>query len=170
MKELLTYIVHIILSVPGAWMVFRVSNLESHFASNISVFLLIYFLFWLGSYFYDRAHFTKVPLVIGLLFYFLKELLLASFVVAWDVITPRSRVESGLIALPLDARTDLEITILASLISLTPGTLSLDVSEDKRYLYVHAVYIKQGDVENLRKQIKNGFEKKLLKITRKHYV
>jgi multicomponent Na+:H+ antiporter subunit E len=37
------------------------------------------------------------------------------------------------IALPLDAKTDLEITILASLISLTPGTLSLDVSEDKRF-------------------------------------
>ena len=170
MKELVTYIIHIILSILGAWMVFRVTGLESHFASNISVFLLIYFLFWLGSYFYDRSHFVKVPLLLGLLFYFLKELMLASLVVAWDVITPSSGAESGLIALPLDARTDLEITILASLISLTPGTLSLDVSEDKRYLYVHAVYIKQGDVENLKKQIKNGFEKKLLKITRKHYV
>ena len=170
MKELATYIIHLVLSIVGAWIVFRFTGLESHFASNISVFLLIYFLFWLGSFFYDRSHFIKVPLLAEFLIYFLKELMLASFVIAWDVVTPRSRVESGLIALPLEARTDLEITILASLISLTPGTLSLDVSEDKRILYVHAVYIKQGDVENLRKQIKNGFEKRLLKITRKNYV
>jgi multicomponent Na+:H+ antiporter subunit E len=89
-------------------------------------------------------------------------------VIAWDVITPRSHVQSGVIALPLDARTNIEITILASLISLTPGTLSLDVSEDKRILYIHAVYIKNGDIEALKKEIKDGFEKKLLKLTRKY--
>jgi multicomponent Na+:H+ antiporter subunit E len=166
MKELTTYIVHIVIAIMAVYLVFGITEAESHFANIAIVFILVYFLLWLASYFYDRSHFVKVPRALGLLFYFLKELTLASFIVAWDVITPRSRVESGVIALPLDAKTDIEITILASLISLTPGTLSLDVSEDKRILYVHAVYIKKGDVEALKRQLKNGFERKLLRITR----
>jgi multicomponent Na+:H+ antiporter subunit E len=169
MKELATYIIHIIISVIAVFIVFEFTQLEDHFAHNMLVFMLVYLVLWAGSYFYDRSHFYKVPRAIGLLFYFLKELFIASLVVAWDVITPRSHVESGVIALPLDAKTDIEITILASLISLTPGTLSLDVSEDKTVLYVHAVYIKHGDVEGLKREIKDGFEKKLLEITRNYH-
>jgi multicomponent Na+:H+ antiporter subunit E len=118
---------------------------------------------------YDRSHFIKLPRAISLVVYFFKELIVASLVVAWDVITPKSLVESGVIALPLDAKSNFEITLLATLISLTPGTLSLDVSEDKRTLYVHAVYIKGGDVEALKRQIKEGFERRLLEITRKYH-
>lgn len=169
MKELVTYIIHLVLAFMAVYLVFEFSSLESHFLNNAVVFLLVYFLLWLLSYFYDRSHFVKVPKAIGLLFYFIKELSLASLVVAWDVITPRLSVESGVVALPLDAKTNIEITILASLISLTPGTLSLDVSEDRKILYIHAVYIKKGDVEGLKRGIKNGFEKKLLEITRKYY-
>ncbi len=169
MKELSTYIIHLIIAVTAVYLVFEFTGLDSHFMNNALVFSAIYFLLWLASRFYDRSHFVKVPKALGLLLYFLKELAVASLVVAWDVITPRSRAESGVVALPLDARTNIEITILASLISLTPGTLSLDVSEDNKTLFVHAVYIKRGDVEGMKRQIKNGFEKKLLEITRKHY-
>jgi len=169
MKELLTYIIHLVISFTTVYLVFEFSSIESNFINNAGVFFLVYFFLWLASYFYDRSHFVKVIKAIGLLLYFLKELGLASLVVAWDVITPRLNVESGVVALPLDAKTNLEITILASLISLTPGTLSLDVSEDRRILYVHAVYIKKGDVEGLKRGIKNGFEKKLLEITRNYY-
>jgi multicomponent Na+:H+ antiporter subunit E len=169
MKELSTYIIHIAVAAAGVYFVFYFSALPDHFANNAMLFLLIYLLLWAASYFYDRSHFVKVPRALGLLFYFLKELLLASLVVAWDVLTPVSRVESGVIALPLDAKSDIELTILASLISLTPGTLSLDVSEDKKVLYIHAVYIRKGDVEALKRQIKDGFERRLLEITRKYY-
>ncbi|MFP4366194.1 MAG: Na+/H+ antiporter subunit E [Bacteroidales bacterium] len=169
MRELTTYIIHIVLTLIGVYFVFAFCNLDRNFVNNAAAFILIYFIFWLGSYLYDRSHFVKVPRTLGLLFYFIKELAIASVVVAWDVLTPRSRIESGVIALPLDAESNLEITILASLISLTPGTLSLDVSEDRRFLYVHAVYIKNGDVGGLKQQIKNGFERKLLEITRTYH-
>lgn len=169
MKELTTYIIHIAVAVIAVYLVFEFTALENHFVNNALLFFGIYFFLWAGSYFYDRSHFVKVPRAIGLLFYFIGELAVASLVVAWDVITPRSHVESGVVALPLDAKSNLEITILASLISLTPGTLSLDVSDDKRILYIHAVYIKKGDVEALKSQIKNGFERKLLEITRTCY-
>jgi len=168
MKELIIYIVHVVIAVVSVFIFFEVTNFENHFFSNFAVFVLAYFTLWLASYFYNRSHFIKIPRVFGLLFYFLKEMVIASMVVAWDVITPRSHVESGIICVPLDAKTDMEITLFASLISLTPGTLSIDVSEDKRFLYVHAVYIKDGDVEALKRQIKDGFERKLLSITRKY--
>jgi multicomponent Na+:H+ antiporter subunit E len=168
MKELLTYFVHFLIAIVATILVFVNTSISNHFAANLLVFIGFYLFLWLASFFYDRSHFVKIPLALNLFIFFLKELLIASMVIAWDVITPRSHVQSGVIALPLDARTNIEITILASLISLTPGTLSLDVSEDKRILYIHAVYIKNGDIEALKKEIKDGFEKKLLKLTRKY--
>lgn len=169
MKEIYTYIINLVISVVAVYLVFEFTTLENVFSLNLMVFLLVYFILWLASRLYDRSHFVKLPKALGLLFYFLRELTVASLVVAWDVITPRSHVESGVIALPLDAKSNIEITILASLISLTPGTLSLDLSVDRRVLYVHAVYIKKGDVESLKRQIKEGFENKLLEITRPYH-
>lgn len=49
-------------------------------------------------------------------------------------------MKPGVIALPLSARTEMEITLVANLISLTPGTLSLDVSDDRKVLYIHAMF------------------------------
>jgi multicomponent Na+:H+ antiporter subunit E len=169
MKEMYVYIIHLLLAFLAVYLFFQAGWLEDNFFNNGLVFLIAYFFLWIASYFYSRSHFVKIPKALGLLFYFLKELLIASLVVAWDVVTPRSRVESGVIALPLEVKSNMEITILASLISLTPGTLSLDVSEDRRYLFIHAVYIKGGDIEGLKRQIKNGFEKKLLEITNTYY-
>ena len=73
-------------------------------------------------------------------------------------------MKPGIVKIPLDARSDLEITLLANLISLTPGTLSLDVSDDRKVLYVHAMYV--NDREDFVASIKNGFERRILEITR----
>jgi multicomponent Na+:H+ antiporter subunit E len=70
----------------------------------------------------------------------------------------------GIVAVPLDAQTDLEITLMANLITLTPGTLSLDVSEDRHTLYVHAMFV--DSPESVRDSIKNGFERRLLELIR----
>ncbi|MDP2161641.1 MAG: Na+/H+ antiporter subunit E [Flavobacterium sp.] len=112
----------------------------------------------------DRKYFKVIPSIIGFIFYFIYELIKANVQVAYDVITPTMYMKPGIVSVPLDANTDLEITLLANVISLTPGTLSLDVSDDKKVLYVHAMYI--HDKEEFIKSIKNGFEKKLLNITR----
>ena len=169
MRELITYIVNTLIASLGAYFFLDLTPFDHHFGNYLLAFILIYGALWLLSFIYDRSHFVKLPRAISLMVYFFKELIVASLVVAWDVITPRSHVESGVIALPLDAKTNFEITLLASLISLTPGTLSLDVSEDRRTLFVHAGYIKGGDVEGLKKELKEGFERRLLEITRKYY-
>ena len=67
---------------------------------------------------------------------------------------------------PLDARTDVEIALLANLITLTPGSVSLDLSEDGRVLYVHAMYIDGGDVEAYRRSVKEGLERRVLELLR----
>ncbi len=61
-------------------------------------------------------------------------------------------MKPGVIAMPLEARTELEITMVANLISLTPGTLSLDVSDDRKVLYIHAMFL--DDEEELRRNLK----------------
>ena len=100
----------------------------------------------------------------GLLLFFLWELLKANLRVAYEVLTPGFRFRPGVIMIPLDARSDAEITLLANLISLTPGTLSLDVSADRRVLYVHAMFI--DDPERVKRQIKQGFERRVIEVLR----
>ena len=111
-----------------------------------------------------RKYFNRIPRIISFVFYFLNELLKANLQVAYDVITPRFYMTPGIIRIPLSAETDLEIALLANLISLTPGSLSLDVSDDRKVLYVHAMYI--GDKDAYIAHVKNGFERKLLDILR----
>jgi multicomponent Na+:H+ antiporter subunit E len=114
----------------------------------------------LGSY----GYFQKIPKAIGFFFYFIKELIIANIVIAYDILTPTDHMKPGIVAIPLDAKTDLEITLLANFITLTPGTLSLDVSTDKKTLYVHGIYVK--DADRFRASIKPGFEKRLLELLR----
>lgn len=110
----------------------------------------------------SRQYFIKFYKAISFIIYFIYELILANLKVAYDVITPRHRMNPAIIAVPLDLKSETGITMLANVITLTPGTLSLDVSSDKRILYVHAAYV--NDKSAFIDEIKNGFEKKLLEI------
>ncbi|MBA2329326.1 MAG: Na+/H+ antiporter subunit E [Chitinophagaceae bacterium] len=128
-------------------------------------FVLSFFILWLMSRSSeDTKYFERLPKIISFIFYFFKELIKANMQVAHDVITPKFFMKPGIIKYPLDAKTDMEITLLANLISLTPGTLSLDVSDDKKVLYLHAMYI--YDKEEFIESIKDGLEKKLLSLLR----
>jgi multicomponent Na+:H+ antiporter subunit E len=97
--------------------------------------------------------------VVILILVFLRELVTSSLRVAWYVLQPTLHVHPGIIAYPLDVKTDREITALANLISLTPGTLSLDVSEDRSTLYIHAMQIAGDDPRTVRDEIKNTLER-----------
>jgi multicomponent Na+:H+ antiporter subunit E len=169
MKILKFYILNIVLAYLSVYFFFKFFEndiIQFNATTAIGLFLVVYFFLWLLSYFYSKEHFRKVPKIGSLLVYFIKELVVASIKVAYDVVTPKFIMKPAVIAFPLDAESDLEITILASLISLTPGTLSLDVTDDRKILYVHAMYIRNGNLEELKQEIKNGFERRILEITR----
>lgn len=85
------------------------------------------------------------------------ELIVSSVEVAWDVLTPRHRARPAIIDVPLDVRSDAGILLVTNLISLTPGTLSLDVTDDRRTLKVHAMFA--DDPEELVRTLKSGMER-----------
>lgn len=135
------------------------------FVNFVFGFLLSFFLLWLiSSNRRENKYFYRGPKLIAFVLFFLYELIKANLQVAYDVVTPRYYMKPGIVKIPLTATSDLEITLLANLISLTPGTLSLDVSDDRKVLYVHAMYV--NDKEEFIAEIKNGFERKLLEILR----
>lgn len=106
---------------------------------------------------------NRVPRFLMFMLFFLKELIQANLKVAHDVLTPPWYMKPGVIAMPLEARTNLEITLVANFISLTPGTLSLDVSDDRRVLFIHAMFL--GDERALRKDL-HEIERRILAIMR----
>jgi len=123
------------------------------------------FVLWLVRPIYGRAdYFERFVAAVRLAAFFVWELVVSCVQVAHDVLTPTHRSRPGVIAVPLDARTPLEITTVAGLITLTPGTLALDVSEDRRTLWVHAMFI--DDPERLRRSLKAGMERRVLEVYR----
>ncbi len=110
------------------------------------------------------AYVSKSLLMVRFAAFYAKEVVRANLRVAWDVVTPASRARPGIVAIPLEARSDAEIFLLTSLISMTPGSLSLDVSADRRVVYVHAMFL--DDPESLRRQVKEDLERRVLELTR----
>lgn len=109
----------------------------------------------------DYLH--RIPRFLRFLAFFLRELALSNLRVAHDILTPTHHMRPAVIAYPLEAETDGEITLLANVISLTPGTLSLDVSSDRKVLYLHIMYLndEQAMHDNIR-----ALESRLLSILR----
>lgn len=145
-----------------AWVSLNGEFTNGNFVVGFALGLLI--LFFVGRGTNSPGYALKVRQVAGLSMFFIKELIIANFRVAYDVLTPGYHMRPGILAVPLDAKTDLEITLLANLITLTPGTLSLDVSNDRRTLYIHAMYA--DDPEAVKHSIKHGFERRILEVLR----
>jgi len=104
----------------------------------------------------------RVPAAVHLGVFFLWELIVANVKVAAVVIQPGRLLRSGIVAVPLEVTSDSQISLLANLITLTPGTLSLDVSTDRKVLYVH--FLQMGSPEAARRELKEGFEKRVLAV------
>ena len=106
----------------------------------------------------------RIRRVVSLAVLFLYELMVSAVRVALVVIRPdlSKAVRPAIVAVPLSVKSDAEITLLANLITLTPGTLSVDVSADKSVLYVHALYMDDRDA--MIADIANGFEKKIREV------
>lgn len=134
-------------------------------ANLVVGFLLGFGILWLVQpLMSDSGYFRRGPQALRFLAYFLKELLIANLVVAREVLAPDPQRRSGVVAVPLDLHTEAEIAFLANVVTLTPGSLSLDVSADRTTLYVHTMFYESP--EALRREIKDGFEKRILELTR----
>lgn len=106
----------------------------------------------------------KVGAFIRLIALLAWELLLANIRLTKDVVRPSHAMSPGVIRVPLDARTDMEILLLSAMINLTPGSVVLDVSEDRNAIYVHVMHME--DPETSRREIKTGFEQRVIELMR----
>ena len=137
---------------------FSIANLLLGFVIGFAVLFLVRSIAGIPNYF------IEVRKVLGLAAYLLWELIIASLRVGWDIIRPQFHMRPGIIAIALDAQTDAEITLLGNMITLTPGTMTLDVSSDRKVLYIHTLYL--DDPAQVAEGVKGGFERRLLDILR----
>lgn len=138
---------------------------------NYSNFLfgavLGFFILWMLTSTLDKSekeYFYRVPKIMIFILYFLNDMLQANLQVAVDVLTKDYHTTPGIVKYEIDAKTDFEITMLTNIIALTPGTMVIDIAEDKKHIYIHTMYLKNK--EKFVKRMKERTEKKLLAILR----
>jgi len=89
---------------------------------------------------------------------FFRELITSSIRVARYTLQPKLNIRSGIVAYPLGVSTDREITALANLITLTPGTMSMHVSDDRSTLYIHTMSVASESGEEVIEDIQTSLE------------
>jgi multicomponent Na+:H+ antiporter subunit E len=137
---------------------FSLANLlTGHFLGYLILLSLVK-----GGVFRSSPYIGKVYRALGLAGFFLWELIRANFRLALDVATPSYQMKPGIVAIPLDATRDAEVLLLAMLINLTPGSVALDVSDDRSIMYVHVMYMESP--EAARAEIKQGFERRVMQL------
>lgn len=110
----------------------------------------------------DHPKILKPWLAIRYVLMVMKDIITANVEVALLIIGPTKKLKPGFVAIPLDVTTDLGITILASTVSLTPGTVSAEVSKDKAWLFVHALHL-ENEAE-LIESVKQRYERPIKEI------
>jgi multicomponent Na+:H+ antiporter subunit E len=143
------------------WMLLTVSFEPVAFLKGYLFGLLIIFAF--RRFFHSRFYLLKVIAVINLIYIFIRELILSNIAVVKTVLKPKLDMKPGIFAFPTVLEKGWEITTLANLITLTPGTLVIDLSPDNKILYVHAMDI--TDAKESIDSIKNTFEKAIMEVS-----
>ena len=130
----------------------------------IGYFIGILLLFVLRRFLPTRFYLANVYAVIKLILIFIRELILSNISVLKLVLAPKLNMQPGIFAYKTELKSNWEITILSSLITLTPGTLVIDVSDDNQTLYIHAIDV--PDAEDTIQSIKDSFEKAIMEVSR----
>lgn len=118
----------------------------------------------LNRFFPSRYYLAPIYKFFVLFLIFVRELVLSNIDIVKLVYKRKLDFEPGIFALPIDVKKDWEITLLANLITLTPGTLSVAISDDQSIIFIHAMHI--DDIEESIDDIKNTFEKAIMEVTK----
>ncbi len=106
-----------------------------------------------------KFHLGRIIYTIAYIIKLFWEMLKANFNVAWIVIHPELPVKPGIVRVKTKLKRDSALTMLANSITLTPGTLTVDINKDKNVLYVHWIYVESTDIEVSTEEIGSRFEK-----------
>lgn len=122
---------------------------------------------FVGIVIFDRPYAVRAYRLLYFIVYVLWEIVLSNLSIAKLVLQPKPKLDPGIIAIPLTVSSGLEIMILASVITLTPGTISVDLGKNadgQQVIYVHNLTV--GDPEVFRQSVQQGFERRILQFTR----
>ncbi|HLR23217.1 MAG TPA: Na+/H+ antiporter subunit E [Pseudogracilibacillus sp.] len=147
-------------SIAVVWMLLNTSFKASTFIIGYLIGMIAIVI--MRRYFKDKLYLYRIWALIKLNLIFFRELLLSNIDVLKIVLRPKMDIKPSVFAYPTELEHDWEITLLSNLITLTPGTLVLHVSDDQRTLYIHAI-----DVEDVNEEIdsiKNSFEKAIKEV------
>ncbi len=86
---------------------------------------------------------------IELLAFYLYEVVVSNVRVAFDVLTPTHRMSPEMIEVEITGLSDRQLLAAANLITMTPGTLSLDVNEERTHLKVHCMYAEKTSAQDI---------------------
>src|SRR5690625_2663352 len=121
-------------------------------------------LFLLNRFFPSRFYLYPIYRILILILIFIRELILSNISIVKLVYRRKPDFEPGIFAMPIEVTKNWEMTLLANLITLTPGTLTVAISEDQSTFFIHAMHI--DDKEESIYEIKNTFEKAIMEVTR----
>lgn len=114
--------------------------------------------------FSTRFYIGSFIALIRLFIRFLYELVVANLEVLSIILKPRLDIKPGIFAYETELEHNWQITLLSLLITLTPGTLVVDISDDNKTLYIHALHMPEAD--DAVASIRNSFEKAILEVSR----
>ena len=125
----------------------------------VAGFLVGFVTLWIAQPLFGgpNGYYLRAYRIVRLILFFIYDLIMSSFQVAWDVLTPTDHSNPKILEMPLDVKSDIEILLVTNLISLTPGTLSLDVTPDRKTLIVHAMFA--DDPDAVIASLKSGMER-----------
>lgn len=150
------------LIITFVWMFLYSSWDPSTFIVGFLVGMII--LLIVRRFFPGPLYITKIYAVFKLTLLFLKELILSNITVVKHVLQPKLDIKPGIFSLETELESDWEIVLLSLLITLTPGTLVVDVSDDQKTLFIHAMNI--DDIDESIQSIKDTFEKAIMEVSR----
>lgn len=109
----------------------------------------------------SSTHRVRYGVLLVLAWTFVRELVRSTIRVAYDVLTPTLHARPAILAVPLDLHTDVQMTLFANLLSLTPGSISMQLSRDRKRLYVHFMFVDPNDLDKSRREVKRLFESRI---------
>lgn len=121
-------------------------------------------LYIMHRFFGTKFYLRRVFKIIVLILIFVREILSSSYVIMKQILTPKLKITPGIFKYKTKLRGDWEITTLALLLTLTPGSVVMEVSEDGREFYIHAMDLDESYDSLLRSIAK--FEKAIMEVTR----
>ena len=84
--------------------------------------------------------FLKPYYIVTFILFYLYKLVEANLYIAYDILTPRLRIKPGFIKVPLTLKSNFGLLLFSNLLSMTPGSLSIDITDDKKTMLVHVLY------------------------------